>query len=85
MSNVVNFEPKESAMYRCEDGVITVVNDSNDAEVVCNAVDGWMIVNGRPIEFKSRRHMAEFLWMAAHLVDSEGRWKRDEYVGVDYV
>ena len=32
----------------------------------------------------NRKEMAEWLWMAAHLLDSEGRYKFDEYVGLNY-
>lgn len=81
MTNVVIID-FEGSTYTDAHGVR---NRYNQATI--ENVDGkWFLFapHAFPIEFKSRKDLAEFLWMAVRLVDSEARWEKDKYVGLNY-
>lgn len=85
MGEIIDFPMSETNRYSVGDGIVGVININNSAECVSN--DGINVIMSGDIciEFKSRKEMAEWLWMAAILVDSEERYKNGEYVGLDYV
>jgi len=82
MSNVIDIgEHKEKNRYTSNGGVI---HKPNGLMVISNP-DRTMITLGYfHAEFESRKDLAEFLWMAVRLVDSDGRWEKDQYVGMNY-
>lgn len=84
MSNVFNLSVPEGNVY--EQGECFGVKNLYSGAVIGD-VDGVYFLtspNNFPLEFKSRRDLAEFLWMAARFVDSEGKWEKSEYVGKNY-
>lgn len=85
MSNVieVDFNVSEKNGYSALDNkMIGVVNKTTNMEL-CESGEGFEVfIEGRAN--LSREEMAEWLWMAAYMLDSEGRYKFDEYVGLNY-
>lgn len=84
MNNVVQFpEIHESCSYTDSKGSLGVINEQAGIELI---FDGSrpLILSNDIAEFKDRKELAEFLWMCVRLVDSEGRWEKSEYVGMNY-
>ena len=86
MTNVIKFPVPDSETNKyCADGEkISVVNLATGIEVIASKNTIELVCGNYSKEFTSRQDLAEFLWMAAHLVDSHGRYKFDEYVGLNY-
>ncbi len=83
MGEVINIKDHESNCYTEN---LSVKNKYNKISIGKSDDGFWFLFQPDffPIEFKSRQDLAEFLWMAVRLVDSEGRWEKDEYVGLNY-
>ena len=86
MSNVIKVDFKgedERNGYSTLNGkMIGVVNKSIDMELIQTGDNLFEVFK----EFGGleRKEMSEWLWMAAYMLDSEGRYKFDEYVGLNY-
>lgn len=87
MGDVINIEDlREKTKYNdYGNGILSVVNDDAGIELVPDGDMFFINIYGESGTFTSRKDIAEFLWQCAHFVDSEGRWKKSEYVGIDYV
>lgn len=54
------------------------------AGFVCEDMDRVFIQTGTDGIEAGRKRLAEFLWHAAYMIDSEGRYKSDEYPARNY-
>jgi hypothetical protein len=88
MSNVIKADFKgedEKNGYSTQDGsVIGVINKTTGLELFEPCKGEFDVFKSENTQCLDRKEMAQFLWMAAHLLDSEGRYKFDEYVGLNY-
>ena len=87
MSNVINveFSKEEENTYKMHGGVLRATeNIASGATIGVMAEDAFTISIQDKMAVMPRKEMAEFLWMAAYMVDSEQRWAKDEYVGLNY-
>lgn len=88
MSNVIKVDFKgedEKNGYSMDGaGVAGVINKTTNMELWEHEKGLFEIHKHESTPSLSRKEMAEFLWMAAYLLDSEGRYKFDEYVGLNY-
>lgn len=87
MSNVINveFSKEEENAYKMHGGVLRATeNIASGATIGVMAEDAFTISIQDKMAVMPRKEMAEFLWMAAYMVDSEQRWAKDEYVGLNY-
>lgn len=88
MTNIIKFPvpDRENISYSTDDGELAVMDreldviigiDSDSFDSVFLGIDG--------VGFHTdRKRLAEFLWSAAYMLDSEGRYKFDEYPAKDY-
>lgn len=87
MSNVikVDFTEEEESVYKIHDGVLRAVeNKASGAAIGSMTPRTFTIGLEGKMAVMDRKEMAEFLWMAAYMVDSERRWCKDKYVGINY-
>jgi hypothetical protein len=86
MSNVIKVdfkgEDEKNGYSTFNKNLIGVVNKATELEMI-QGVGGFLIISDNLASI-DRKEMAEWLWMAAHMLDSEGRYKFDEYVGLNY-
>jgi hypothetical protein len=74
----------ENNGYSIKDGnLIGVLNKTIDMELIETGDNLFEIFSD--YGGLSRQEMAEWLWMAAHMLDSEERYKFESYVGLNYV
>lgn len=85
MGRVIDFPQKENNQYTTGDGVIGVINILAGIEMVSHGGVNTVMVGDVSVDFTSREDLAKWLWMCARLVDSEGRFQEQTYVGLDYV
>ncbi len=85
MGRVIEFPSKENNQYTTGDGVIGVINIPAGIEMVSYGCVNTIIFGEVSVEFSSREDLAKWLWMCTRLVDSEGRYQEESYVGLDYV
>ncbi len=88
MGEVVNFQRvfyAEHEDYLMQNNkLIGMISNYNDLEVICN--DGIFQIKCHEMfaNFENRERLAGFLWMAVRMIDSEGRYEAEKYVGLDY-
>lgn len=82
MNNVISIdEYKEKNKYTEFGGVIHV---PNGLTMISKPECTMITVGYFHVEFESRKDLAEWLWMAVRMVDSDGRFEKSEYVGMNY-
>lgn len=82
--NIENF--MEKTKYRdYGGGSLSVINEEAGIELFPDHSQFHIFIDGESATFTSRKELAEFLWQCAYFIDSEGRWKKNEYVGINYV
>ena len=87
MNNVIHVsfrgEEEKNGYSMLDSKLIGVINKSIEMEM-CQTGDDLFQIFTEASAGLNREEMAEWLWMAAHMLDSEGRYKFDEYVGLNY-
>lgn len=69
--------------YDFNENAMMVVSGNNKLSIGFDG-DDFIIKFGNVSVVYERDHLAEMLWGAAYLVDSEQRYTEDEYVGINY-
>jgi len=86
MTNIIKVdfkgEDEKNGYTTYDDGSIGVVNKTTKMKM-CSSGEGFFIYVDKG-GLINRKEMAEFLWMSAYMLDSEGRYKFDKYVGLNY-
>lgn len=73
----------EPYCYGIDGDMITVADREKELEIGF-LLDGPAIaMSGYGINYE-RKELAQILWAAAYLLDSEERWRKGEYIGKDY-
>lgn len=76
MAELIEFPDRCPTTYTIHDGRISVHNSSTGAELV-NADMFYLSLGSEYAPFPSRKEAAQFMWMCARLLDSEGRYEFD--------
>ena len=88
MGNIIEgyFNPKqENNKYEMKDNQLrAVVNKGLGLSFGSMTPNTFMVSMRGQSEAVSREELAELLWMAAYMLDSEQRWCGSEYVGMNY-
>ena len=82
--NVIPIRPDDEPFtYGIDGDDVAVVDEGKELEI--GFLDGLpsILMSGYEINYK-REGLAQILWAAAYLVDSEGRWRKEEYISKDY-
>ena len=82
-ADVIQLPGREATTYTIRNGRIGVHNLSTGIELV-NADRFYLCIGAEHVPFPSRKEAAQFMWMCARLLDSEGRYEFDEYAALDY-
>ena len=82
--NVIPIRPEnEPFTYGIDGDMITVADMERELEIGFFIDGPSILMSGYTIDYK-REDLAQILWAAAYLLDSEGRWRKDQYIGKDY-
>jgi len=85
MGEVIEFpDSSEGNTYTREAGIIGSLNIATRAELIFHKGKAYIAIGSEILEFSSRKDAAEWFHQGAKLLDSEDRWLKSEYVGVNY-
>jgi len=86
MTNIIQFPNRENIVYDLSGGNNSVMDKGLEIIVGFEGDDPdsvFMAINGEGVD-TDRKRLAEFLWCAAYMVDSEQRFAGGEYPARNY-
>ena len=76
-------QDKEPFTYGICGNQIVVADREKKLEIGFSLYGPAILMSGYGISY-TREELAQILWAAAYLLDSEERWRKGEYIGKDY-
>lgn len=73
----------EPFCYSIAGDQIFVADSAKELEIGFSFDGPAVLIHGYGPSYK-REELAQILWAAAYLLDSEERWRKGEYIGKDY-